>query len=175
MPTPKESNFPVHGDTPEKRREKIEAVFDVSPMAGFLLSIVNFEWTLRRAILALGWDSTKNIRAEFKKGHGLKEYKIHWTTYVVKNAPKPRPYLSMAIESYSKRKGKNFRVLWTDVRKAYIARHSIIHGCRCTGGDAYLKNHAEQCLRASEALVEFVKDNEGNVFNTIRRTKPRHD
>ena len=174
MTTPQETNFPVHGDTPERRRKKIEAVFNVSPMAGFLLGAINFEWTARRAILALGLDSTKDIRAAFEQAHGYDQYKDLWKHHVCKDGKNGHPRLPKLIRDCSEEDGKGTPLDWTDVRKAFKVRHTIAHGRACTAGADFLRRQMDVFLRAAEILVAFVRENGGDVYATIRRTNPRH-
>lgn len=159
--------FPVQGDTPEARRRKIETVFALSPMAGFLLSAVNLEWTLRRSILALGRDPTAQIRKELERKHGTDGYKDLWKEQVAK--PFKLPRLCALIEN-----GKKSGTFgWKDVVKAFDVRHVLAHGRSCTQGGDYLKRHTDIFLETAEIVVAFVADHGGDVFSTIRRLKPR--
>ena len=160
------TTFPVHGDTSEARRKKVDAVFAVSPMAGFLLASVNLEWTLRRAILALGMDPTKQIRAAFKKAHGIKKYKEVWKKQV--SRPFGRPGLYELVEKKSRAR----KFSWQDVLDGFEQRNVIVHGCSCTQGEERLRRFTDVFVDMAEILVEFVAANGKNVFATIRRNKP---
>lgn len=173
MTTPQEANFPVHGDTPEKRREKVDTVFAISPMAGFLLSMVNFEWTLRRAILALGWNSTKNIREALAETHGDEKYKELWKEHVCTHCTERRPRLPALIREKSATDGRGKPIDWSEIVRAFNVRHMIVHGCSCTAGVAFLREKTDILLRASEVIVRFVAGNGGDIFRIIRRIKPR--
>jgi len=138
-------------------------------MAGFLLASVHLEWTVRRAILALGHGATKDIKAEMKSKHGLKDYKELWRDEVVKGASPPRPRLHELIQDRTARFGNSRPVLWTDLIRAMDVRHTIVHGRECTAGVSFLRNNIEVFLNAADAIASFVKDSGGDVYATIRR------
>ena len=66
----------------EKLLEKVTKWLDGEPEISFIISVVLFEWTVRRAILALGHSPNRHIRKQFSKSHGLKDFKEHWKTEV---------------------------------------------------------------------------------------------
>ena len=158
--------FPVHGDTSEARRKKVNAIFAISPMAGFLLSSVNLEWTLRRAILAVGRDPTKRIRSSFRKIHGIDGYKQVWKSQV------SRPFAHPGLCELVEKANRSRKFFWTDVRRAFNVRNVLVHGRNCTQGDEYLRRHTDIFLDVAEILVDFVAANGKSVFTTIRRINP---
>lgn len=60
-------------DTQEHRHKFIRSFLkkDTAPIA-VLLAAIDFEWTVKRAILAFGTSPTKDLRACFKNVYGLR-------------------------------------------------------------------------------------------------------
>lgn len=157
--------FPVHGDSPQTRNKIINSVFTLSPMAGFLLSAVNLEWTLRRAILALGRDPTKEIRNAFKRDHGIDGYKDMWKRQV--SHPFGRIGLFELVEKQSQKQGFS----WNDLRRGFDVRNILVHGRSCTQGADYLRRYTDIFVKTAEIIISFVESNGKSVFKTIRRYK----
>ncbi len=167
------SGFSVRGDSMESRRKRILLVSVLSPMAGFLLASVHLEWTIRRAILSLGRKSTKEMKEEMKKKHGLDAYKDLWNDEVVKASNPRRPRLPELVERARDNSSVGSSVRWTDLIRAMKVRHTIVHGRECTAGVSFLENNIETLLGASETITSFVKASGGDIYATIRRGKPK--
>lgn len=54
--------------------ERQAQIRSLAPRVGIFLAAADFEWTLRRAILALGQCPTTSIRKELRGVAGLKKY-----------------------------------------------------------------------------------------------------
>lgn len=158
--------FPVYGETSNARRQKVKDVFDVSPMAGFLLASVNLEWTLRRSILALGKDPTKQIRYAFRKKHGIDGYKQVWKNQI------SRPFGLPGLYELVEKESRSRKFFWTDVRQGFEVRNVLVHGRSCTQGEQYLRRYANIFIDVAEILVSFVAANGKSIYTTIRRIKP---
>jgi hypothetical protein len=149
-------------DTMGQRQQKIRSFMSTEPVIAVLLAAADFEWTTRRAILALGKSPTKSInaclRAE-KKG-GLKALQGYW-----KDEVKPRL-------------GSDLATIVPDwnffATKAYDLRHKLVHGAQGTTGKAYAGRAVEAMLNASKAVAEYAAKNGEPVYGRqIRRIKPR--
>ena len=65
-------------DSLEGRQDLIRSYVGKQAPLGTLLSVIDFEWTVRRAIIALGDQPTKAIREDIERCSGLQAYKEKW-------------------------------------------------------------------------------------------------
>ena len=63
-------------DTMEERHQTIRSFLSSDPMIAVILAAADFEWTVRRAILALGTLPTKEIRKHFEVARTLQLKRI---------------------------------------------------------------------------------------------------
>jgi hypothetical protein len=146
-------------DTQAKRHKMIRSFLkgDRHSIA-VILAAVDFEWTVRRAILSLGSLPTTEIRASLESYRRFEDYKDFWNSHV-----KPRLNVTLVQVVGD----------WSNVRKAFDSRNRLVHGI--TGaikrGDAENRTHA--ALNASQDLEAFCEKNGGSVYQRIDRRKPR--
>ena len=95
------------------RETKIRQLFDLEPGWAVVLSVIHFEWTIRRAIIALGTSPNIEIRAKLKNCHGCDSYKNLWREEVLPNVKLRLPEV---VEN------------WDNLRKAFKLRHRLVHG-----------------------------------------------
>ena len=130
---------------------------------GLILAAVDFEWTLRRAILALGKNSTKHIKAEvLSKGRnsGLDHYKKCWRDEV-------EPIHSISLP--------DFIGDWQSLRNAFELRNRLVHG-RSVAGELFTKARMDVCLDASVRLIRFAEEHCSPLYGQrIVRIKPREN
>ena len=131
--------FLVH-DTLEERQEKIASYDD--PFVAVLLAAADFEWTVRRAILALGISTTKEIKEDvLSRCSGLDKYKDAWKKEV---EPLTGKGLSEIIPD------------WQYVKeKAYPLRNRLVHGIEGSVTSQYAQERVKAILSASKAVAEF--------------------
>ena len=151
-------------DTKGERRKKITGFLDSGePAVAVLLAAANFEWTVRRTIIALGKSPTARFTEEngiFRHCSGLKKYEKVWEKEFF---PSPLERLPDVIRNW---------VFFRD--KAYPLRHKLIHGAQGTTGQDYAKDRVEAMLAASEGLIECGQRYGVDVFQKIKiRRKPR--
>lgn len=162
------SLFAVMGNSRESRRKRIEAIAHQEPCLGFLAALFDFEWMIRRAILALSTSPTPDIRSYFVKKHGWDEYKKAWKSFVKFDGRKVE--LMDAIESDPKRRS----VISGAISDAFQARHPLVHGANGFIKDEIAYYNKDLLLAASDALELFLKNN-GKEYKTafvvIRRLK----
>src|SRR2546427_7419394 len=104
-------------DTLENRHRKIRSFVLREPVIAILLAAVDFEWTVRRAILALGTNSNRFIRDQvLNRCHGAEEYKRAWKDEVVLQLGKSLPEVVGNWEFLKK--------------EAFPLRHQVVHGLR---------------------------------------------
>lgn len=148
-------------DTQRERHELIRSFLskERAPIA-VILAAVDFEWTLRRAILALGTTSTKHIREHvIYKVSGLKLYKEKW-----KEEVKPRFGIDLT----------GLITHWSDLSDAFDLRSRLVHGESGTVTPEYANPHVNHILKAAELLEAFAKekDNRSLYGRKIIRRKP---
>lgn len=69
-------------DTLQGRRRIIRSFEDKQSTLGVLLAVVDFEWTVRRAIIALAYLPTKHVRADIERCSGPQKYLEKWHYHV---------------------------------------------------------------------------------------------
>ena len=150
----------TYRETIQKRQEKIESFLTREHSAvAVIMAAANFEWTLRRAILALGKKPTSELRKEINGTSSLDNYKKIWSNSVISGIDKSLP----AIISN-----------WSQLKKAYELRHELVHGNKGTAGLAYAKRQVDVFLSASEDINNIVIFQGATIYGKrIRRTRSR--
>ena len=148
-------------DTQENRHKFIRS-FLKEPTApiSVLLAAIDFEWTLKRAILAFGTSPTKELRKAFKTVYGLPRSKDKWKEEV-------QPRLGCSIDKAVPQ--------WSQVHDAFEVRDKIVHGASVPVTPEHASPHVNLILRASESLEKLAKekDNKRSLYNRrIRRQNP---
>lgn len=62
-------------ETRENREELMKKILSEDPCVALVIAFIDFEWTVRRCILALGKSVTKDIRAKFSRELPIKFYR----------------------------------------------------------------------------------------------------
>jgi hypothetical protein len=149
-------------DTQEVRHQKIRSFLPKEPAIAILLAAVDFEWTVRRAILALGTSPNSVIRKEtFKHCHGEGAYKDAWKQEVQSRLGKGLPQVVPN---------------WDFIRdKAFPLRHKVVHGLRGMPNPETTKDRVEAFLVASKAIADYAQVNGTSLFGKRLpvRQKPR--
>ncbi|NJO42690.1 MAG: hypothetical protein HC769_35375 [Cyanobacteria bacterium CRU_2_1] len=107
-------------DTSLSREERIKQISSDDPPLAALLSIVHFEWTVRRAIIALAKSPNVEVREKLAKCHGLEKYRQIWQDEV---APKRKKNLNQVIQN------------WDGLKRAFKLRHLLVHGVQSCSSD----------------------------------------
>ncbi len=129
-------------DTFTKRQKRIRAFKDDDIFIGVLLSTMDFEWTLRRAIIALGYRRNSFVRNQVLAScSGLGRYKEAWKQEVY---PRQKVALPTIISDWKFLK-----------EQAFPLRHRLVHGVSGGTGRKYAVDRRECLLDASGALVNF--------------------
>ena len=164
--------FLVEKSSAEERRRIIEAHAGMDLVVGFLLSVINFEWTLRRTILALGKRPTKVIRTELLgKCSGIDAYKLAW-----KEVQAGCVNVPSLVDFFS---GNGIPIWNGDTKdhpgivQAFKLRNKLVHGCEGAPGDAYLKPYVKLMLDASDELAFLASAYDADIDRRIVRTKMR--
>ena len=148
-------------DTIQKRHEKILSFLDMEPAIAVLLAAADFEWTVRRTILACGSSSIKDLReGALQKCHGPPKYAKCWKKEVTPRFHKELKSIIRDWEFFS--------------NNAFQLRHKLIHGVQGTTGAKYARKRVESIIAASKAIAEFAAENGAQIYGTrIRRVKSR--
>jgi hypothetical protein len=142
-------------DTLESRQKKIRSFLEREPAIGVILAATDFEWTVRRTILALGTNPTKDIRRNLERERGLDGYKHCW-----KREVRPRLRVGLAQEVPD----------WRSLKRAFDLRNRLIHGVISPPGISYARDRADAVLKASAALVKFAERHGAAIYGRrIRR------
>jgi len=142
-------------DTQTQRHKKIRSFLKTEPMIAVLLSAADFEWTVRRAILALGKSPNVDIReSTLRKCSGLFAYEKAWKKEV---QPGQLVDLSTVISDWEYFK-----------ERAFPLRHKIIHGDLGTVSVDYATERVEAILNASRALVQFAISRDCDLYKRLK-------
>ncbi len=130
------------GDSQSERHAKISGFLNGGePVIAILLAAVDFEWTVRRGILALGNSPNADIRlGVLARCTGLDKYREAWAKEVKKRFGKGLP------EVISN---------WDDFKSAFDLRHQLVHGIAGTTGVQYAEQRMLTILQASREIAEF--------------------
>jgi hypothetical protein len=129
-------------DTLADRQQRIRSFDNNDIFIGVLLATMDFEWTLRRAIVALGYQKNSNIRNHVLANcSGISRYKEAWDQQVKQRHGVTLPGLI-----------PNWEFLKNE---AFPLRHRLVHGVKTTTGVQYARVRRDCLLDASGAVVVF--------------------
>lgn len=149
-------------DTLDARQTQIRGFLRSEPAIAVILAAADFEWTVRRTILALGRSSTTSIRRRFEKERvsGLGAYKELW-----KEEVKNRLGTDLAIVV------PNWQFF---SETAFQLRHRLVHGVSGTTGVAFAERSTESILAATKAVAQYAEFQGEPIYGRqIRRLNPR--
>lgn len=128
---------------------------------GAVVAVMDFEWTVRRAIIALGYRPNAVIRSTVLKNcSSPKGYKNAWKEEVY---PVHAMKLPQIVPEWS--------VLVND---AFILRHRIVHGSNSLPSNKLALECRECALAATESVVQFARDCDVDLYSRLpirRRTR----
>ena len=125
-------------DTLEGRQKLIKSYSGNQATLGTLLAVIDFEWTVRRAIISLSYLPTKEVRADIEKSSGPVAYKKKWQEHVV---PLQKKALDAVVPDWTVLKDGSFQM-----------RHKIVHGAQVTAREADAIEKRDIALSASRAV-----------------------
>jgi hypothetical protein len=126
-------------DTSPTREARIQAFMTDDPSLAALLAIVHVEWTLRRAIIALGRSPNTEIRHKLERCHGHDKYRDLWKEEVM---PGTGARLPIVVRN------------WDGLVRAFRLRHVLVHGVRTVTHD-YAAERAQWALGAAADVRAF--------------------
>lgn len=128
------------GDASDAREARIRSFLRSEPPIAVILGAVHVEWTLRRAVLALGRTPNVVLRQQMARCHGLDQYKELWRVEVA--AGGRAPTLPHVVRR------------WPELRRAFLLRHRLVHGASACGAD-YAAPKVEVLLESAANLRAF--------------------
>jgi hypothetical protein len=134
-------------DASEGREQRIRQFLNDDPSLAALLSIIHVEWTVRRAVIALGQSPNVVVRQKLERCHGCDAYKDIWKLEVVTNGHKTLP---------------NVVANWHGLTKAFKLRHMLVHGASSCSGE-YATERMEWALLAAQDIREYCSQYEINL------------
>jgi len=143
------------------RHSKIRSFLSAGEVEiGVILAAVDFEWTVRRAIILLG-HSTNTVIREVALGNTSSPdgYKESWKLEVSQYGGPP---LSQVVKQ------------WGEFRKAFTLRHRLVHGVIGSASGTAGTVATETLLAASKDVAEYVLAHGANIDHRLKiRRKPR--
>jgi hypothetical protein len=134
-------------DSSSSREEEIRQILAKDPPLASLLAVIHFEWTIRRAIIALGKSPNVEVRDKLKYCHGCDKYKDVWKDEVF---PKTQLCLPQAVKD------------WQGLVRAFKLRHRLVHGTASCGFD-YAKERVDWAINAAVDVRSICADREINL------------
>lgn len=148
------------GDSQLARHARIRGFLaEREPVISVILAAADFEWTVRRAILALGRSPNADIRTGVLAWCScLDKYRDAWKAEV-----KPRfgQGLPEVITD------------WNGFKKSFELRHRLVHGVVGTTGLNYATTRVESILQGSADLAAFATANGIDLFARLPVRKRR--
>jgi hypothetical protein len=139
-------------DDMKTREDKLKQFIKSDASIGLIFSVINFEWLLRRAIIALGSSSNAEVKKALGEKHGgIDGYKEIWNKEVY---PKTRKRMNDVIPE------------WQKLKAAIKMRNILVHGVESISWDRATENSLI-VLHASKSLIQFCKENKVDVFQRL--------
>lgn len=142
------------GDSQSARHDKIRGFLSEGEVViAVLLAAADFEWTVRRGILALGSSPNADIRTGVLANcSGLDRYKDAWRTEVKRRFGRGLPEVI----------GQ-----WDNFKKAFELRHRLVHGIAGTTGEGYARPRVETVLQGAVNVAAFAQTNAIDLFGRL--------
>jgi hypothetical protein len=152
-------------DTQTHRHDRIRSFLtEESATIAVILAAIDFEWSVRRAILALGSSPTKHIRDVVFDGlhGGYGNYADAWKQEV---AVWLKLSLAQAIPHWSRLANKK--------DGAVRLRGQIVHGAKVSVTVTLARPRVEDWLAASTTLEGLANQHQTSLYKRLRRITPR--
>ncbi|MBR4637023.1 MAG: hypothetical protein IKO81_00045 [Bacteroidales bacterium] len=149
-----------------KRRRIIFGEAQIDPQYGVVLAAMDFEWTCRRAILALSKKPTVVLYEKFIKDYsafgGLERA---WTSEV----------LPSVKDACNLRDLMNKKMRWEWVCDAMLCRNVIVHGTESRVSDKESRWAVCVLEDACDAVVAYVEEQGKDIFKSINRRRSKKE
>lgn len=153
-------------DGRKKRYDIVSQCAGVDIVTGILMVAIDYEWTCRRAILALGKRTAPDIRDDFdeKKWSG-QELADAWRAEIGGEITLPLLFDQWASERLTS------YVSWEDIVWAYQCRSQLVHGARLGISRQEGENVINIFEKACDVLSAYAKENKVKLTDILRRGK----
>jgi len=142
-------------DSSLSREDRIKQFLTDDPSLSALLSVIHFEWTVRRAIIALGTSPNVVIRAKLKNCHGIDRYKDVWKDEVFLNVKlSSQLRLTEAVKD------------WNGLCRAFRLRHKLVHGTTSCGAE-YARERVQWAIAGANDVRAVCTDNGINLDSRL--------
>ena len=160
------------------KRQRTIARFAADDIAvGVVLAAIDFEWTCRRCILALGIKPTMQMKRQFvdEKWFGC-ELKDAWDAEVYKTNKNRYIGLDKVFDEWAPENCERY-VAWQDVVSALKFRNKLVHGAAGSIGVTKGRTCINIFEVANDVLCEYLKkvagDDDATIFKRIYRDAPK--
>ncbi len=142
-------------DSSLSREDRIKQFLTDDPSLLALLSVIHFEWTVRRAMIALGASPNVIVRAKLKNCHRIDRYKDVWKDEVFQNDKlKVQQRLPETVQD------------WNGLCRAFRLRHRLVHGTTSCGAE-YAKERVHWAIAAANDVRAVCSDNGINLDSRL--------
>ncbi|MCX6964038.1 MAG: hypothetical protein NTW41_01615 [Verrucomicrobia bacterium] len=152
----------TYRDKQSTRHSRIRSFLKTDPFVAVILSAIDFEWTVRRAILGLSGLPTKPIHEIFKseRSGGLSGLQNHWKKLVKSRLGSDLASIVPNWEFFSNR--------------AFGLRNKLVHGAEGRVTPEHAGKIVDSILAGSVAVANYAEANNATIFGKkIRRLKTR--
>ncbi|MBQ6011482.1 MAG: hypothetical protein IJL17_23325 [Kiritimatiellae bacterium] len=151
-------------DKRDKRRRVILGKAQIDARHGVLLAAMDFEWTCRRAILALSKKPTVVLYEKYIEDYSaFKGLEKAWSSEVV-SAVNGAPPLSALLGD---------KVSWQCVKDAMQCRNAVVHGTENRVTDKECRWAVCILEDACDIVVQFAEEHNGKIFEPINRRRSK--
>lgn len=141
-------------DTFDYRRDAILGMLDSGLPGIAVISVASdLEWTLRRAIVALGKSPNTDIHKKLERTSGLRKYATQWDAEVTARFNQPLETLIVDWDNF--------------VDKTYKLRHRLVHGAISKTTRDYAAPRVAEILNATKAIVDFSSRNGVDLYSRL--------
>lgn len=172
------NSYVLFSVTRENRKKRVDRIRKMAKSGdvlwAFLMTVFDFEWTVRRAILALSDCPTSliNQRLSEQKCHNWAEYCTVWNECVVVRDPQNTPILQNVLVKGFQNEG-NASAL-SEVSSFLKIRHQLVHGKSGSAPKEKVDRGIEVYIKASNILCDYVESKTGHsIFQRIVRSQSR--
>lgn len=148
-------------ETRENREELMKKILSEDPCVALVIAFIDFEWTVRRCVLALGKSTTKDIRAKFSGKLPISFYRNDESTKFDSNC---NCKLICSLSDYKKLCNAEVKVNGHDCLSNIL--NSNVKVSNVEGFDNDKFNHIEKNNLSSKSTDELLK----YVYKTLRNT-----
>lgn len=134
-------NFTLQDTFAVREKSILDMLEGGLPGIAVITAAANMEWTLRRAIVALGVSPNKDLQQKLERTSGLRKYATLWKKEV------------------GVRHGQGLETLIDDwgqfVDSTYQLRHKLVHGALTKTTRDYAKPRVDAILKATTRVLDY--------------------